>query len=168
MPSTQTFAAVVLAAAGLVAAACGARATTPSPPANSVASAPGPLAAEPGLPPGVTAGALWTCVIDDYPAQPCKFHQDGGQWRLTKLLGSQRFDGAVSFSAGAIRVVGQFFCPWGDCTVAIDTAFVPDGPAAANQYTAVVDGSTIGLRWDEANAAEYGGAGYGGLTGQER
>ncbi len=155
-------ASVVVTAA---AASCGGgkspAATTPI--GNDTTGGDAPLAAD-GAPAEVTEGALWSCQISDYDPQPCKFHRDGEGWRLTKLLGSQRFDGATTFDgASAMGFVGQFFCPWGACDEAMDLSFARDG----DTYKAEFSGDTISVRWDAALAGEWGGAGYGGLTGRE-
>lgn len=165
MSNERTSSWKLLAAAGLVAGfaavACGKSSPGPQPPSNGVGDERG--GAESGLPAGVSDGALWTCSIDDYDAQPCKFQKEGDGWRLTKVMGSQRFTGVVSFTGEGFSLVGEFFCPWGECDAPVDATFTTDGAA----YTGVVDESQVKLWWDDANAKEFGGAGYGGLTGRE-
>ena len=117
---------------------------------------------------GFRDGALWSCQISDYDPQPCKLHRDGDGWRLTKLLGSQRFDGALGVRGAVLGFAGQFFCPWGACDAPMNVEFVPEGPDGSGPYVADFDGDTIRLRYDEGVAGEYGGAGYGGLTGREQ
>lgn len=154
-----------LASAVVVAVACGGKSAPPAEPiANDTAVTPAGGGAEPGLPAGVTDGALWTCQISFYDPQPCKFHREGNEWRLTKLLGSQRFDGVVTFGDGGFRFVGHYFCPWGACDEAMDLTFAPAG----DHYEAQVDGDVIAVGWSEPLASEWGGAGYGNLTGREQ
>lgn len=146
----------------IAAVACGPKATsTESTPANTVVEE---TPANPNLPVGVTDGALWTCQIDFYDPQPCKLTEDAGTWTLTKLLGSQRFRGSASFTPEGIAFDGAYFCPWGDCTTPLVTTFVDQG---GHQYAASHDGTPILLVWDEGYADEWGGAGYGNLTGDE-
>lgn len=148
------------------AVACGGQAT-PSPTiANTTAHDAPPDAAT-----GLRDGALWTCQIDDYDPQPCKLSRDGSGWRLAKLLGSQRFRGAMVFREDGARFLGEYFCPWGQCTEAIDVDFTrADDGAYVGQARS--DGDiqppTIRVEYVPANAAEFGGAGYGGLTGDEQ
>lgn len=143
-------------------AACGGSSSSSPAVATTAVTAPG---GQPGLPPGVADGALWTCQISDYDPQPCKFEREGDGWRLTKLLGSQRFTGDVQFTTdGTIQFAGQFFCPWGDCDAAMEVTF-ERGPGAG--YLTRFGDDDITLAWNPGNAEEYGGAGYGGLTGRE-
>ena len=151
-----------VAAAGV---ACGSKAATPAAePIGNEAPETGNAAAASGAPAEVTDGALWTCQIEDYDPQPCKFHREQDGWHLTKVLGSQRFEGTTTFTESAFHLVGEFFCPWGDCTAAIDTLFQGDGTS----FTGTIESSPVRVWWDANNAAEYGGAGYGGLTGREQ
>lgn len=114
---------------------------------------------------GFDDGALWTCQISDYDPQPCKLTRDEqGAWQLAKLLGSQRFRGSVAVQGDALAFDGEFFCPWGDCTAPMQVTFLPAGDGFATQFS----GDEIRLRWDEGLASEWGGAGYGGLTGAEQ
>lgn len=151
----------------VVAVACGGKSTTPpQDPLTNNTVEPGTALepADPNVPPGVRDGALWTCQIGDYDPQPCKFHRDGNEWRLTKLLGSQRFEGVVHFSGEAsFHFVGQYFCPWGDCTEAMDLTFA----RGDRGYAADFGGDTITAQWSAELASEWGGAGYGNLTGRE-
>ena len=114
---------------------------------------------------GFRDGALWSCQISDYDPQPCKLSQTADGWQLTKLLGSQRFTGSLTPVGKALAFDGEFFCPWGDCTTPMQVEFQPDGEAA---YAAEFGGDQVHLRYDDALANEYGGAGYGGLTGREQ
>jgi hypothetical protein len=111
-------------------------------------------------------GALWTCQIGDYDPQPCKLSRAGGAWRLAKLLGSQRFRGELTFAADRATFRGEFFCPWGDCTEPMDVGF--DRISTEEHYVSQFGGDPITLRYDAQLEAEYAGAGYGGLTGDER
>jgi hypothetical protein len=167
MMNRRSFAAAVvgLSSAVVVAVACGGSKPAPQQPIgnNTTDGAGGPMIAEPGLPEGVTEGALWTCQISDYDPQPCKFHKDGSEWHLTKVLGSQRFTGVATFGEGGIRFVGQFFCPWGACDEAMDITFA----RGEKRYEAEFEGDVLGLEWNAALAGEWGGAGYGNLTGRE-
>ncbi|MBZ0234646.1 MAG: hypothetical protein K8M05_20100 [Deltaproteobacteria bacterium] len=157
-----------LSSAVVVAVACGGKSAPPQQPLSNESGDPsatgGGAAAEPGLPAGVTDGALWTCQISDYDPQPCKFHREGNEWRLTKLLGSQRFDGAVTFGESGFRFVGQFFCPWGACDEAMDLVFSPTDDGYQTDFS----GDVLSVRWNEPLASEWGGAGYGNLTGREQ
>lgn len=144
-------------------AACGNPAPAPQAPGNDTATAPGGGAAEANVPAGVAEGALWTCQIEDYDAQPCKFHKEADGWHLSKLMGSQRFTGTVTFTAEGMALVGEFFCPWGDCTAKIDTTLAAEG----STYSGALDGSPVKVWWDESLAGEWGGAGYGNRTGRE-
>lgn len=154
-------------AIALGAAACGGRAAPAPTIGNTTAQEAPPLA-----PTGLRDGALWTCQIDDYDPQPCKLSRDGQGWRLAKLLGSQRFRGAVIFREGGARFLGEYFCPWGDCTMAIDVDFSRDEDGGAYVGQARTDGDiqppTLRFQYDPANDAAFGGAGYGGLTGDEQ
>ena len=62
-------------------------------------------------------------------------------------------------------LVGEFFCPWGDCTSSVDATFAP--AEGEDAYSGMVDDSPVRLWWDEGNARDFGGAGYGNLTGRE-
>lgn len=150
-----------------LATACGGRAA-PAPTIANTAAQDAPVEVASGL----RDGALWTCQIDDYDPQPCKLSRDGSGWRLAKLLGSQRFRGAVVFRDGGARFLGEYFCPWGDCTMAIDVDFTRDEDGGAYVGQARTDGDiqppTLRLQYDQANEAQFGGAGYGGLTGDEQ
>ena len=157
----------LILALALGAAACGGRATPPPTIGNTaVPQAPDDAA------PGQRDGALWTCQIDDYDPQPCKLSRDDQGWRLAKLLGSQRFRGAVVFREDGARFLGEYFCPWGDCTMAIDVDFTRDEDSGAYVGQARTDGDiqppTLRFQYDEPNDAAFGGAGYGGLTGDEQ
>ena len=142
-------------------ASCGKKAPPPAATSNDVAEERG---GDPGMPAAVTDGALWTCQIEDYDPQPCKFHQEDDGWHLTKLMGSQRFTGTAGFEPGKLAVVGEFFCPWGDCTEPVDSSLTADEGGA---YTGDVAGSPVKVWWDEDLAGEWGGAGYGNRTGRE-
>jgi len=113
---------------------------------------------------GFRDGALWSCQIGGYDPQPCKLSRDGDHWRLTKLLGSQRFTGQLVELGGTLRFSGRFFCPWGDCAQDMEVEFQPDGAGYATRFGE----DDIRLRHDDAVEADYGGAGYGGLTGDEQ
>lgn len=152
---------VSLASLVVVAAACGGKPAPSAPIANTGSSQPLVAAGDDGM----IDGALWTCQISDYDPQPCKLAQTPDGWTLTKLLGSQRFRGAIDFDGGdRARFVGEFFCPWGDCTQAMEVDFVREGGA----YTTAFSNDTVSVRYDAALASEWGGAGYGGLTGDEQ
>lgn len=118
------------------------------------------------LPAAVSDGALWTCQIEDYDPQPCKLTRGDDGWTLTKLLGSQRFRGQISFDGDRAPFRGGFFCPWGDCDQVMEVVFEREG--AGDRYLALFGGTPIALRYDAADAEAYAGAGYGGLTGDER
>ncbi|MBK9030677.1 MAG: hypothetical protein IPL61_04950 [Myxococcales bacterium] len=140
----------------------------PAAPPPQIGNRPGPLTTVDASA-GLRDGALWTCQIDDYDPQPCRLARRGDGWFISKLLGSQRFRGAIAFTPDGARLSGEYFCPWGDCTMPIDVAFTRDG----DRYQAVGDGGdlappTISLRYDADDDAAFGGAGYGGLTGDER
>ncbi len=143
--------------------ACGPKST---PPAESTLSntVDEDVASDRYTPPGLTDGALWTCSIDAYDPLPCRFTRSGDGWALRKLMGSQRFEGTASFTRTEMAFDGTFFCPWGDCTVPMVTTFQEVGQS---HYTAEVEGWPVDLRWDADLAREWGGAGYGGLTGDE-
>jgi hypothetical protein len=149
----------------VVAVACGGSKPAAKEPIgnNTTDGAGSALAAEPDLPDGVTDGALWTCQISDYDPQPCKFHKEGNDWQLTKLLGSQRFTGGITFGEEGMHFVGQFFCPWGACDEAMDLTF----KRGDKRYEAEFQGDVVGVEWNGALADEWGGAGYGDLTGRE-
>jgi len=171
MPRTRVSsilaAALVAAVAAVGAASCGAKDKPATMPIgnDTTETTGGPLVAADGAPAEVTDGALWSCQISDYDPQPCKFQRDGGGWKLTKLLGSQRFEGAVTFGGEAsMRFVGQYFCPWGACDQAMDVTFTK----ADNAFRGTFDDDPITVQWDAASAGEWGGAGYGGLTGHEQ
>lgn len=157
--------AVGIGSAVLVAVACGGTSTPAQQPLANDSVEPGDgAAADPSLPAGVTDGALWTCQIGDYDPQPCKFHKDGADWKLTKLLGSQRFDGVVHFMPEGFHFVGQYFCPWGACDAAMDFTFKPTDKG----YAADFDADTLSIHWSPELASEWGGAGYGNLTGRQQ
>ena len=157
MPTTT----MTMVAAALALVACGGGKGSKEPVANASGGGDEPLAARPA---GFRDGALWSCQIGDYDPQPCKVAQDGGQWRLSKLLGSQRFTGVVAPQGAALAFAGEFFCPWGDCTSEMSVEFNPDGAG----YVTNFGGDDIRLRYDADLASEYGAAGYGGLTGREQ
>lgn len=123
------------------------------------------LAPTPAAGAGFRDGALWSCQISDYDPQPCKLEQQDGGWRLTKLLGSQRFDGRLQRAGAALAFDGEFFCPWGDCTTAMQVSFEPTGNTT---YVAQFADTPIALVYDDGLASEYGAAGYGGLNGHEQ
>lgn len=153
-------------AAALALAACGGSKSTP------ISNAGGGGGSAPAGPSGAgwKDGALWTCQIDDYDPQPCKLSQRDGGWHLDKLLGSQRFSGTVTEVGLALEFDGEYFCPWGDCTSPMKVDFSPVGDASdghVDAYGTDFDGQPISLRYDEALENEWGGAGYGGLTGRE-
>lgn len=116
--------------------------------------------------PGFKDGALWTCQISDYDPQPCKLSRADGGWQLVKLLGSQRFAGSLAPRPDALAFDGQFFCPWGACDAEMKVEFTLAGDGTL--YTTDFEGDSISLRYDEALESEWGGAGYGGLTGREQ
>ena len=145
----------------LVLAACGAP-TKPATIENTGSEALG-QPAQAGA--GFRDGALWSCQISDYDAQPCKLSQTADGWQLTKLLGSQRFTGRLTPVGKALAFDGEFFCPGGDCPPPMQVESQPDGEAAS---AAEFGGDQVHLRYDDALANEYGGAGYGGLTGREQ
>lgn len=147
----------------LALAGCGKPKPAPQPPTSETALGGGGGGAG-GVPAAVTDGALWTCQIEDYDAQPCKFHKEDDGWHLSKLMGSQRFTGVVQFSEAGMALAGEFFCPWGECTAKVNTTLTGDDTGA---YTGDLDGSPVKVWWDEALAGEWGGAGYGGRTGRE-
>ena len=114
---------------------------------------------------GFRDGALWVCQISDYDPQPCKLSRAGDGWRLDKLLGSQRFSGRVDERGTSLLFDGEFFCPWGECTQAMKVEFEADGN---DGYVTQFDDDALHLRYDAAAEGEYGGAGYGNLTGREQ
>jgi len=153
---------VVALALALALAACGSRPQAAAPIANTGTGTGTALTVEES---GFSDGALWTCTIDDYPAQPCKLSKTLDGWHLAKLLGSQRFKGSLeATSSQSLRFVGEYFCPWGDCTMPMNGTFEADG----DSYVGSFGDGAISLRYDAALAAEWGGAGYGGLTGDEQ
>ena len=156
---------LALAGSALVAlAAC------PSKQAAAPISNTGPIEAPPprsDAARGLIDGALWTCQIGDYDPQPCKLSKAGDGWSLTKLLGSQRFRGELSWlRPDQARFIGTFFCPWGMCDEAMAVVFVRQ--AGDTFVTTDFGGDSISLRYDQALANAWGGAGYGGLTGDEQ
>lgn len=115
--------------------------------------------------PAMTDGALWTCQIGDYDPQPCKLSRTDDGWRLAKLLGSQRFKGTIAWRDPATAdFAGQFHCPWGACDEPMNVTFT----GVAADLRTDFGGDTISLRYDDALASEWGGAGYGNLTGDEQ
>lgn len=152
-------------AAALALAACGG-ARSPAPPiSNNGGGGEGgaPLAATPGF----RHGALWSCQINGYSPQPCKLSRAADGWHLDKLLGSQRFSGRLEPQGMGLVFDGEFFCPWGECTTAMNVDFSPDGPDGRAGYTATFQDDDLRLRYDLGLESEYGAAGYGGLTGRE-
>ncbi|MEZ4400244.1 MAG: hypothetical protein R3B06_09505 [Kofleriaceae bacterium] len=156
---------VGLALAGL--ASC--HATPAATPTVANRGTPAPAA---GATDGQRDGALWTCQIEDYAPQPCRLDRVDTGWRLTKLIGSQRFRGSVEFAADRLHFVGEFYCPWGACDQALDEWFQADGRAGyqwPGEAAAAGGGpATIQIRYDRALDEAFGGAGYGRLTGDER
>lgn len=142
-------------------AACPAQKSATAPISNIGPKGPPPVAPEPGL----HDGALWTCQIGDYDPLPCKLSTTPDGWYLAKLLGSQRFKGTLAWSArDTAHFVGSYFCPWGDCGAEMDVTFKRDTATFVTDF----GGDTISLRFDAALANEWGGAGYGSLTGDEQ
>jgi hypothetical protein len=140
---------------------------------SSAARAPAPIANTPSTPPEPPApaatklvdGALWTCQIGDYDPQPCRLKAIGDIWVITKLLGSQRFKGRFRIvDAHTARFIGNYFCPWGDCDAPMDVEL----QGSASSYTGRFADDSLSIRYDPALASEWGGAGYGRLTGDER
>lgn len=147
-----------------VTAACGPKSSATPPIGNSGGTA-SALAAGPA--PAVTDGALWTCAIGFYDPQPCRFAREGEGWTLRKLLGSQRFRGTVTFAPdGSFAFDGEMFCPWGACDAVMQTTFRREGDG--HYAGELPGGDPVRLEWNEDNAGAYGGAGYGGLTGDEQ
>ena len=61
-----------------------------------------------------------------YPDFSCVvFTQADGTRRLEKLTGSQRFGGIVTPHADGFAFTGEYFCPYGDCTHAVQGEFEP-------------------------------------------
>lgn len=153
----------------LAASAVVALAACPSKQAAAPISNTGPIEAPPPRDEatrGLIDGALWTCQIGDYDPQPCKLSNAGDGWSLTKLLGSQRFRGSIDWQdADHASFAGAFFCPWGACDEPMEVVFTRDGGDA---FTTDFGGDSISLRYDQALANAWGGAGYGGLTGDEK
>ena len=59
-----------------------------------------------------------------YPDFACiVFTQADGTRRLEKLSGSQRFQGTVTPTAEGFAFTGEYFCPYGDCTEAVQGEF---------------------------------------------
>ncbi len=116
--------------------------------------------------PGLRDGALWSCQIADYDPQPCKVSAVEGGWRLAKLLGSQRFRGTLIEQGAGLGFRGDFFCPWGACDAPMAVEFGPD--PASGGFVTEFGGDAVRMRYDEQLEGEWGGAGYGGLTGDEQ
>lgn len=160
MSHTRVLSLALVALSTLALAACPAK-KSPSGPVGNTGDPKEPVDAAPG----VADGALWTCQIGDYDPQPCKLSKDGAGWRLAKLLGSQRFKGTVAWpDASTIDFSGNFHCPWGDCGAEMNVTFRRSDAAFVTDF----GGDAISLRYDDALATEWGGAGYGGLTGDEQ
>lgn len=149
-----------IASAGAV-AGCPGRSTPIAPIGNTA----GPDADRPAAVAGRVDGALWTCQIGDYDPQPCKLSQAGAGWTLAKLLGSQRFAGAFTWTdPDTVEFHGRYFCPWGACDEAMLVTFARADAAFVTDF----GGDMISVRYDATLAREWAGAGYGGLTGDER
>jgi hypothetical protein len=140
---------------------------------SSAAKAPAPIKNTPAIPPvapdrqetRLVDGALWTCQIGDYDPQPCKLTAVGDIWVLTKLLGSQRFKGRLLLlDEDNARFIGNYYCPWGDCDAPMDVELKRDAAAFVGNFS----NDTISIRYDRTMAAEWGGAGYGRFTGDEK
>lgn len=153
---------MTMVAAALALAACGGKSSQPAIANSGTGGDVEPVAKAPAGP-GFRDGALWSCQISDYDPQPCKLQRSGDGWELRKLMGSQRFVGSLVEDGGSLHFTGRFFCPWGACDASMDLAF----RAADGGYVGQFDGDDIRLRYDAATEAEYGGQGYGGLTGEE-
>lgn len=153
--------AVALGASVAAASACSSPARTPAPIANTPSEpprAPTPDAAR------LVDGALWACQVDDHAPQPCRLKRIGDTWTLTKLLGSLRFRGRFLLGEDdTARFVGNLFCPREDCGAYIEVELHRAGAA----YQGALAGATLSVRYDRALATEWGGAGYGRLTGDE-
>ncbi len=89
-----------------------------------------------------------------------------GRRPLPKRPGPQRFAGRLAKAGEGLTFDGGFFCPWGACDEPMQVQFDPDG--GGSSYKAMFEGDEIRLRYDEALESEWGGAGYGGLTGREQ
>lgn len=153
---------MVAAALGLALAACGGGKAA-APIGNTGEGTGGePLAV--ATPEAFRDNALWSCQISDYDPQPCKLRQVDGHWELRKLMGSQRFRGTLTPTADGLAFSGSFFCPWGACDASMDVQFAKEGDGYVGRF----EDDDIHLRHDAALEAEYGAAGYGGLTGDEK
>ena len=115
-------------------------------------------------------GDLWQCQIADYDPQPCRFDAKPNQateYQLTKLMGSVRFTGTAEFpDSEHFQFTGEQFCPWGACDEPLDISFTWNGERG--RFEGQSNGEPFAVWWDKDVAAAYGGAGYGGLTGQEQ
>jgi hypothetical protein len=156
--------AMVGAALAVALAACGGTSSAPAIGNTATGTTEGAGELRTAAGPGFRDGALWSCQISDYDPQPCKLQRVDDHWELRKLMGSQRFAGELREQGPSLRFAGRFFCPWGACDATMDVAF----ERADGGYLGTFDGDQIRLRYDEALEAEYGGVGYGGLTGEEQ
>jgi hypothetical protein len=150
----------------LIAGCGGSTASAPPPaPVGNTAPSPEDALVATSASDGKTDGALWSCQISDYDPQPCRLERAEGGWYLRKLMGSQRFKGTVTFAGEtAFDFAGSFFCPWGDCTSPMTARF---DKAADGGYTTSYQNDVIRIAWDSKLASEWGGAGYGGLSGED-
>ena len=80
-------------------------------------------------------------------------------------MGSQRFDGTIAWpDADTAEFAGKYFCPWGSCDEVMNLTFKRE----AAGFVGTFGSDPISIRYDEALAGEWGGAGYGSLTGYEQ
>ena len=150
-------------AVALALVACGGKSAAPATVSNSSGGGGEARVMAPSGP-GFRDGALWSCQISDYDPQPCRLQQTEGGWELRKLLGSQRFAGTLMHDGSGFQFTGRFFCPWGACDADMSVRFDPSDGGYVGRF----EGDEIRLRYDEGLEGEYGGAGYGSLTGEEQ
>jgi hypothetical protein len=126
------------------------------------ASAPTTIANHDPVVEDTLSGGYWCSIESDgyrYGEFPCAIRHEQGRYLLAKLGGSQRFDGEIVPNGEGFTFRGRFFCPYGDCTQAVNGAFVKrrDG-----SFQGTFAGVNVVVDLAKAPDSAFGGAAYGG------
>jgi hypothetical protein len=104
-------------------------------------------------------GGYW-CTLSSsgytYDPYPCVIKPMHHHLVLAKLGGSQRFTGEIRPEGSGFVFRGEFYCPWGDCTQAMNGVFVARG--GGFEY----EDDHITVHMVRAPEGAFGGTAYGG------